>query len=515
MTPRPDDGRPARPRPRATVTAAVLAALVAAAGCIGAVGVAPMPGAGPQPGKAATMAAAPTTTTTAPTTTTAAPTTTATPATTDAEPTSETDTRAMRRAALRISIHTSSDWAQVDLPGVSAGHLVARGAGAEVTPIASGVVVRGPAGVERSIEVDVVTEVPGELTDGWVTLQQGGVGSTTVTVTNRTTDPYDVLTVATRGGATVSQPVSTEALMGRAQLPWKRADQQRRVLAFTYPWFDESAATDPQLSVHPASPWRSWDPDDALRSSREARQHGIDGFVMSWAGAAQNGLALHQTLVAAEATGGTATILLETVEAGSAEVAERWIAEALEQAGNPAFMRLDGVPVVFVFDGGRLSGEQWRTIAQRLAAAGTPVELVGDTWDGQGGAMTGMFRYNAVLRTEQDLMTPAELTDWNRGVTRALRARATLGEGEPGLVVATAQPGWDDRPLRGADRLTVPRHGVETYGATWAAALAGEPDWVVITSWNEWYEGTGIAPSVEHGTTALEATAPWAQRFRG
>ncbi len=462
-----------------------------------------------------TTTAQPSTTTTALlTTTTSAPPTTTT--TTTTVPPTTVVAGALRRAALRITIDTTSDWAQVDLPGVSAGHLVVSNPGAsEVVPLGSGVVVRGLAGVRRSVVVDMITEVPVSLDTGWVSLQQGGAGATSATVDNRTATPYRVLSIDARGGSTATVAVSASTLVGPTQMEWRRADTTRRVLAFAYPWFDESAHDDARLSVHPAEPWRSWDPDDALRSARVARQNGIDGFVMSWSGAAKNGLALYQTLAAAEQTSGTATILLETVEAGSPAVAEQWLAEALQQATSPAFLRLAGVPVVFVFDGGRLTSAEWLVISQHLAAAGTPVRLVGDTWDGQGGVNAGTYRYNALLQASTDPMTGAELTDWNQGVSRALRARATLGSGDPGLVVATVQPGWDDHLIRGADRLVVGRGGTATYDSTWSAALAGEADWVVITSWNEWFEGTGIAPSVEYSSTALSATAAWAQRFRG
>ena len=451
------------------------------------------------------------TTTTTPTTSTQAPTTTA-PATS----TTQAPQPALRRAALRITLETTSDWAQLDLPGVSAGHLVVTSAGhSEVQPLAGGVVIRGSAGVQRSVTVDVVTEVPSGLDAGWVTLAQGWLGTTSATLHNRTTALREVLTMSTREGTTATRQVTTDDLMGSTQLQWARADGQRRVLAFAYPWFGESAATDPKLSMHPSEPWRSWDPDDAVRAAQRARQNGIDGFVMSWEGSAQNGLALYQTLAAAEQTDGTATVLLEAVRAGSAAVAEQWITEALEQAGSPAFLQLDGVPVIFVFGGGQLTTVEWQGILQRLAAAGTPVRLVGDTWDGLDGHMTGFYRYNALLETEQDPMTSDELTDWNRGVSRTLRASATLGSGTPDLVVATVQPGWDDRPLRGGDRLAIPWNGVATYDATWSAAIAGEPDWVVITSWNEWFEGTGIAPSLEQGSAALAATGAWAQQLRG
>lgn len=506
------------PRPRHHALGALLAALVVAGAAISTDA-----GAATRlrkPNATTTTAMATTTTTAAPSTTT---TTTTMPTTTTAAPTTTTTAPGaatlpagvLRRAALRVTVDTTSDWAQLDLPGVSSGHLVSATSGtSEMVPVQSGVVVRGAAGVRRTVSIDMVTEVPSGLDTGWATLQQGGVGTTSVLIENRTAAPFRVLTISTQHGATATAAVSVDNLMGPTQLQWRRADSSRRVLAFTYPWFDETAATDPRLSVHPSQPWRSWDPDDALQASQLARQNGINGFVMSWAGAARHGLALYQTLRAAEATNGTATILLETVEAGSAAVAEQWIAEALQQSSSPAFMRLGALPVVFVFDGGRLSSAEWRQISQHLAAAGTPVRLIGDTWDGQGGANTGMYRYNALLQTETDPMTGAELTDWNQGISRALRARATLGAGDPGLVVATVQPGWDDRPNRGADRLAISRAGTATYDSTWSAALAAEADWVVITSWNEWFEGTGIAPSAEYGSTALTATGPWAQRFR-
>ena len=34
--------------------------------------------------------------------------------------------------------------------------------------------------------------------------------------------------------------------------------------------------------------------------------------------------------------------------------------------------------------------------------------------------------------------------------------------------------------------------------------MAAQPDWVLITSWNEWFEGTSVEPSVEYGDLALQ-----------
>lgn len=432
---------------------------------------------------------------------------------TDTGPSDGTTTTwpSLRRAALRLAVSTTSDWVQVDLPGVSAGHQVVAGS-RTVRPTDRGVVVTGPAKVAGSVTVDVVVEVEPTVDEGWISVTQGGAGKSTVEVLNRTADVFPVATTTTSWSATRSSVrVAIDALIGPEQLEWVRADDERRVLAFTYPWFGDWAKTDDRLSVHPTDPWISSSAESALLQATRARAHGIDGFVMSFAGAAKHGLPLHHSLAAAEQTGGTATILLETGAAGSSAEAERWLAEALEQSDHPAFMRLDGIPVVFTFASGSVPAAEWAAIAHRLAAAGRPVHLISDSWTPDGAA-TGLYRYNALLQSPTDEMTSAELTEWNRSASRRLRAAATLGSATPGVVVATVQPGWH-RKAGVEGEVVIDRQGGETYDSTWRAALAAEPDWVVVTSWEEWYEGTGIAPSSEHGTSTLEATDVWADRF--
>lgn len=434
-----------------------------------------------------------------------------------AEPAAE-ELPTMRRAALRLVISTTSDWVRVDLPGASAGHVVVDNPhDRTVRPTGRGVVVRGPVRVFGTVSVDVVTEVPRSFELGAITVSQGGIGKSTVEVTNITGDPYSVAAIATSWSAmNRSVGVTAAKLMGDEQLEWVRAEPQRRVLAFTYPWFGDWAKTDSRLSAHPSDPWNSRDPEDALAMARMARANGIDGFVMSFSGGKAHGLPLHHSLEAAAATGGTATVLIETAAAGSAAVTEQWISQALEQADHPAFQRLDGVPVVFAFATGTLTPDEWVGISDRLAAAGTPVRIISDTWQGGDGPHAGHYRYSSLLqRPPADEMTNAELTYWNHAVSRGLRAAATLGAGEADVVVATVQPGFDVSRTRGDDWLVVDRKGTATYDATWQAALAAEPDWVVVTSWNEWYEGTGIAPTAELGTAPLDATARWAERFKG
>jgi hypothetical protein len=52
------------------------------------------------------------------------------------------------------------------------------------------------------------------------------------------------------------------------------------------------------------------------------------------------------------------------------------------------------------------------------------------------------------------------------------------------------------------------------YRTLWRKAIQADPDWVVITSWNEWYEGSEIEPSVEYGKKYLRLTEEFARQFK-
>lgn len=57
--------------------------------------------------------------------------------------------------------------------------------------------------------------------------------------------------------------------------------------------------------------------------------------------------------------------------------------------------------------------------------------------------------------------------------------------------------------------------GVETYNWAWETALQHNPDFILVTSWNEFFEGTAIEPSKEYGDYYIGKTAEWSQKLRG
>ncbi len=93
---------------------------------------------------------------------------------------------------------------------------------------------------------------------------------------------------------------------------------------------------------------------------------------------------------------------------------------------------------------------------------------------------------------------------------------------QPKLWVGTAMPGWDDTQTAtcGADaREAAPAfrrdpEGGAFYRRTWDAALRSRPDWVFISSFNEWAEGHYIEPSERYGDLFLGITRELSGRFK-
>ncbi len=78
---------------------------------------------------------------------------------------------------------------------------------------------------------------------------------------------------------------------------------------------------------------------------------------------------------------------------------------------------------------------------------------------------------------------------------------------------STVIPGFDDRKVRNPSSVVSRDHGVErTYDYFWRQALETRPDWVLITTFNEWHEGSEIEPSLQYGSEFLTRTRLWADR---
>ena len=76
-------------------------------------------------------------------------------------------------------------------------------------------------------------------------------------------------------------------------------------------------------------------------------------------------------------------------------------------------------------------------------------------------------------------------------------------------------PGYDDTHIAGRPGTFVVERGFGGYyWTTFTGAIASRPDWIVITSFNEWLEGTQIEPSESYGDQFLNLTRAFVDRFK-
>jgi hypothetical protein len=302
----------------------------------------------------------------------------------------------------------------------------------------------------------------------------------------------------------------------------------RLVLAHYYPWFDRSSWSSPLLADKPQQEYSTDEPSDVRRVFETAKKAGLDGLVVSWQGLDFGGGWNHRRMLialdAARDAGLRIATLLETtvanpeheqngVPADPATV-RAWLEDILRAYGShPAYLRVDDRPVVFVYSVPRLRVSDWAEVVQDLQSAGLRPMLIGDaTRSVWLPSFHGQFDYAS------NRFTAAEIGGVQLDQGLRVRTYHLLGGVGPRRVwTATVSPGYDDRALVSADSRTPrvsDRENGAYYDAQWRAALDAGTDWVVVTSWNEWWENTHIEPSVRYGDFYVRRTSEWATRFR-
>ena len=82
------------------------------------------------------------------------------------------------------------------------------------------------------------------------------------------------------------------------------------------------------------------------------------------------------------------------------------------------------------------------------------------------------------------------------------------------IACATVIPGYDDSNIGRARAIVAERKNGQLYRELWDLAMQARPDWILITSFNEWHEGSEIEPSKEHGRFYVELTREYSKKFK-
>ncbi len=255
-------------------------------------------------------------------------------------------------------------------------------------------------------------------------------------------------------------------------------------------------------------PYDSADPKVIEKHIAWAKEAGLDGFICSWFGpGSYSDRALKVFKQVAERKNFPFSIYFETEalnQLGCYGVEEnlRYILQTF--ARSPAFLRLQGKPLLFLYASELVDYTCWRRCLASLRQEGFRFIIVAndrnlllqDLFD-------GLHHYMPPIHNLQELQCHY------RWLQSAARQRALLDGRlrKNKLLFLSLSPGLEkpDQPPVARNRLILKESSL---------ALRLHPDGLLITSFNEWHEGTEIEPSVEFGKLYLRYCSRIASFFK-
>jgi hypothetical protein len=432
---------------------------------------------------------------------------------------------------LKVSLTTTSDWTSVDFKDVPMGAFVSRieeGSNASNLWIDKGPVL----GIAKNsydqtkvvIDFEVYIDLEGyQQTSLTLGISKGWLNSTNVVLFNQnSTSAVLIESYTHEGSVDPNDPanrkefiVPLDKITGGGPLPSRSHD--KTILSFYYPWFGTPWG--------PTGYWHQWIPSlprygsahtpyygfyDSLdettirRHIQEAHEAGIDGLVVSWWGRDSfEDRAFKKILPIAEEAFFPVTIYYEAAD-NISQVADD-IQYLVQQYGqSPSFLKEGDVPVIFIY--GRVilkfGKEEWESLFQSLDQKSIRCFLVADgLWNYYLGDDSLEFLFELFQGVHAYIpisLDETSIRDMN--VVNSIRAK-----GRDMLFAATVVPGFDNTPTHDPGFMRERQDGAY-YRQGWDAAMAGKPDWILVTTFNEWHEGTEIEPSIESGNQYLKLT---------
>jgi len=293
--------------------------------------------------------------------------------------------------------------------------------------------------------------------------------------------------------------------------PAAHAQNERLVLAFYYAWFDQATWSSGKLGDQPVQPYDSRDRATIQRHVAQAKAAGIDALVQSWYGPSGGVNNMTEsnfaTLLDVSAQSGLrAAVDFETIGPffGSAGDVQGALATLLAgHARHPAYLKVGGRPVIFFWRQQRFSVDEWAAIRQQVDPNHASIWIAEGADLGYLRVFDGIHLYSVAWSAD-----PASALV-NFGA-KARKAAQDLGGFR--YWVATAMPGYDDLKLRGG--FSRARNNGDYYRASFSGAAKSGADFTIITSFNEWLEGTQIEPSVSYGDAYLSLTRELAAAYK-
>jgi hypothetical protein len=180
-------------------------------------------------------------------------------------------------------------------------------------------------------------------------------------------------------------------------------------------------------------------------------------------------------------------------------------------SNNPHFFNWQGKPVFFFWK----PLDQGRTLAQWVAIRQAVDPQHRMIWSAEGVDMNllnvfdGIHLFSAGYWGLIHNNMPAVDRGFHDRIAAYNRAHRTHK-----IWAAGVEPGYDDTRLKRRFSYQLPRRNGTLYATSWTAAIASQPEWITITSFNEWFEGAMIEPSVTYGNQYLILTQRFIRQWR-
>ncbi|MBI4302459.1 MAG: glycoside hydrolase family 99-like domain-containing protein [Chloroflexi bacterium] len=298
------------------------------------------------------------------------------------------------------------------------------------------------------------------------------------------------------------------------------------VLANYYPWFDDNTWASGITSDLPTEPYNSDDPKVIARHLAQASQAGINGFISAWLiPGDRTDRNFAQLLTISQGTNFQSAPSFQTnsLPNQTQESIAQTLAHIVNSYGqHPNYLHHQGKPVIFFTNMPRVPvlpnqtpQQAWQAIREKVDPQRSQIWIAEGLDTSYLAVFDGLYVIKIAHRDYPD--DYLKLPRWGSQVRNYAASLNT-----PKLWVATIMPGWDDlHTADGPNDLRIPsapsarnRENGQYYVKTFTAALESTPDWLLISSFNEWVEGTQIEPSVTYENQYLQLTAEFASKFR-
>lgn len=272
-------------------------------------------------------------------------------------------------------------------------------------------------------------------------------------------------------------------------------------------------------------PYDSRDPRVIKYHITISRNAGIDAFAIDWYGPGSfEDSSIDLYLSIAEEMGFKIAIEYEPqirIERGWGTRSDK-IAQVINDlryilskyAKHPAYLKVNGKPVIFYYGTSLLTVREWDYVFQKLREEGYEAVHIAE-----GINPLLLTHFTGIYEWIPLWIESARITSWDRlrEISKILREYASLYPGK--VFLAGVWPGFNDEGVNGWGYGTRRYLGGERFGGTlyenqWRVILEEKPHAVMITTFNDWNEGTEIEPSLEYGFKFMEITRKYAYQYK-